>query len=66
MLTASFPRISESPKYESASTCRNLRRIYDTENMTSYVYNDEHDVTRLFITYKKTVSYFEVPNDDVV
>jgi len=35
MLLASFPSISESPKYESVSTCRNLRRNYDTENMTS-------------------------------
>jgi len=66
MLAASFPRISELPKYESASTCRNLRRNYDIENMTSYVLNDENDVTSLFITYNKTVSYLEDPNDDIV
>jgi hypothetical protein len=59
MLTASFETIYESPKYETVSTCGNLLRNYDTVNMTSYVHNDEHDVTRLFITYKKTASFLE-------
>ena len=66
MLTASFQRTCESPEYESASTCRNLRRNYDTENMKSYVRNDKHDVTRLFIACNKTALFLEDSNDEIV